>query len=116
MKTILILSFLCLFIITENTAANALQMSGKTVFKAIADSDRENWRTHHPRTWLEFSEDGRTLTFRTNARIPLLGNPFTMVPLLENISQHLNIAFQTFSRQFTRMVRFPYNFPKAFQT
>lgn len=102
MKMILILSFLCLFIITENTAANDLQMSGKTVFEAIADSDRENWRTYHRRTWLEFSEDGRTVTFRTNARIPPLGSPLTMIPLLENISQYLNIVFQTFSRQFTR--------------
>ena len=107
MKTILILSFLCLLIITENTAANNSQMPRETVFEAIANCDQENWRTYRSRTWLEFSEDGRTVTFRTNARIPQLGNPFAKIPQLGNIFQRLNIALQTFSRQLTLMARIP---------
>ncbi len=95
MKTILILSFLCLLIITENTAAYDSQIQGKTVFEAIADYDQENWRTYHSQTWLEFSEDSRTVTFRANGQIPQLGNIF----------QRLNIALQTFSRHFALMVR-----------
>ena len=107
MKTILILSFLCLLIIAQNAAANDSQMPRKTVFEAIVNCVRENWRTYHPRTWLEFSEDGRTVTFRTNARIPQLGNPFAKIPQLGNIFQRLNIALQTFSRQLTLRARIP---------
>lgn len=97
MKTILIFSFLCFLIIIENTAAYESQMLGKTIFEAITDCDRENWRTYHHRTWLEFSEDGRTVTLRTNARIPQL----------ESSSQRFNIAIQNFSRLPILMVRIP---------
>ena len=80
MKITLPLS-LCVLLITQNTTSNgALQLPESTVFAAIDDCQRENWRTYQTRTWLEFSEDGKTVTFRIGGQLPELSEVFVKIP------------------------------------
>ena len=97
MKTILIHCFLCVLIITGNTTANERTQKHCALLFSAERCHHGNWRTYQTRTWLEFSEDGRTVRFRTQGRMPQD----------ENISQRHATAEQRLPRPRTLQLVIP---------
>ena len=107
MKTTLILS-LCVLFITEEKPSNANTQTQCAIVFSAERCDQGNWRTYSPRTWLDFSEDGRTVTLRTNQRIPQMSVPSVEFRQTANISEHLNTTSTRLPAHQTLLVDIPF--------